>query len=607
MTTLVQVSNQQAHAVTVNDNFEAVSASALFGVKESLTTGLTFAYYGGIIGGFGAFTVIADGTVALTGSATNYIEATTAGVVSKNTSAFTAGQVPLYTAVTSASAITTLTDYRVQSASFFAGGLSLNTLTLTRQTVDPAAPAATKGIFYLKGATDAAIQAYFKRPDATVLQLANLNEAQTFAGAITLTSAAPQLILGVNITTLGSIKLFGNTSGDATIRPAAVAGTATVITLPATSVTLNAAGDLTGTTLAAGVVTSSLTSVGTITALQATAIGSVTPGTGAFTTLNATGNTILTGQVALGTVNVGNQFFRIAPTFTAADASGASLGVNLFDGTINVFAGANGIVISVGGVLVEASSGNHAMLAGMRIQPPSITPGAATVTNAATLWITGPPTVTVSGANYSVQVDSGITALGGNVRIGSTTAPTVALDVTGAVLISTTLGVNGGTLSTTATTFTGFAGATTLLTIGGTGATSVFAIPGTLEATGTTGALTVAGGVYIAKASILTGTVTLGGAIVGPATATVFNTVSTTVNAFGAATTLTLGAGTGTITLGAAGGTNAVTIPGTLTLTATATPTGAGTGAVGQIAWDTAYLYICTATNDWRRVALTDF
>ena len=51
----------------------------------------------------------------------------------------------------------------------------------------------------------------------------------------------------------------------------------------------------------------------------------------------------------------------------------------------------------------------------------------------------------------------------------------------------------------------------------------------------------------------------------------------------------------------------AVTIPGTLALTATATPTGTGTGAVGQIAWDTSYLYICTATNDWRRVALTDF
>ena len=47
--------------------------------------------------------------------------------------------------------------------------------------------------------------------------------------------------------------------------------------------------------------------------------------------------------------------------------------------------------------------------------------------------------------------------------------------------------------------FTAFAGATTLLTIGGTGASSVVAHPGTLEQTGTTGSATFAGGVYIAK------------------------------------------------------------------------------------------------------------
>ncbi len=43
------------------------------------------------------------------------------------------------------------------------------------------------------------------------------------------------LNLGVNTTTIGKIKLFGNTSGDVTILPNAVAGTATTFTLPATS------------------------------------------------------------------------------------------------------------------------------------------------------------------------------------------------------------------------------------------------------------------------------------------------------------------------------------------------------------------------------------
>lgn len=52
------------------------------------------------------------------------------------------------------------------------------------------------------------------------------------------TNGTAQLVLGVNTTTLGSVKMFGNTSGDATIQPAAVAGTATVLTLPITSGTL---------------------------------------------------------------------------------------------------------------------------------------------------------------------------------------------------------------------------------------------------------------------------------------------------------------------------------------------------------------------------------
>jgi hypothetical protein len=56
--------------------------------------------------------------------------------------------------------------------------------------------------------------------------------------SVVLTGAAPQVTLGANVTTLGSVKMFGNTSGDATVRPAAVAGTATVVTLPNASSTL---------------------------------------------------------------------------------------------------------------------------------------------------------------------------------------------------------------------------------------------------------------------------------------------------------------------------------------------------------------------------------
>lgn len=80
-------------------------------------------------------------------------------------------------------------------------------------------------------------------------------------------------------------------------------------------------------------------------------------------------------------------------------------------------------------------------------------------------------------------------------------------------------------ITTASTSFTALAGATTLLTIGGTGATSVFAIPGTLEQSATTGALTVAGGVYIAKKLNVAGVATLAtGAVLGtPASGTLTN------------------------------------------------------------------------------------
>ncbi len=52
------------------------------------------------------------------------------------------------------------------------------------------------------------------------------------------TDGTSQINLGVASTTLGKLKLFGNTSGDVTLRPSAVAGTATVLTLPASTDTL---------------------------------------------------------------------------------------------------------------------------------------------------------------------------------------------------------------------------------------------------------------------------------------------------------------------------------------------------------------------------------
>jgi hypothetical protein len=114
--------------VLVNAGFDILDAMAggngaiLFQRRNSTTTGLTWGYHGGTMLVDGVLTTINAGTVALTGSVTNYVETTRSGTVSKNTSAFTAGQIPLYEVVTSASAITSYTDRRVWNQPEFVQG-----------------------------------------------------------------------------------------------------------------------------------------------------------------------------------------------------------------------------------------------------------------------------------------------------------------------------------------------------------------------------------------------------------------------------------------------------------------------------------------------------
>ena len=75
----------------------------------------------------------------------------------------------------------------------------------------------------------------------------------------------------------------------------------------------------------------------------------------------------------------------------------------------------------------------------------------------------------------------------------------------------------------------------------------------------------------------------------------------------------TAAAGTGTtltdrLTISPAGAATfagAVTIAGTVIHTLSATPASASAaGTVGTMSWDANYIYICTATNTWKRVAI---
>ena len=102
--------NQTAKA---NALFDAVASVAIYALKAATTTGLTLGCHGGKISVNGVVTVIADGTLALTASVTNYIEAhPLTGVVSRNSSGYSPGYWRIGRAVTGASSITTWYDDR---------------------------------------------------------------------------------------------------------------------------------------------------------------------------------------------------------------------------------------------------------------------------------------------------------------------------------------------------------------------------------------------------------------------------------------------------------------------------------------------------------------
>lgn len=126
MPTLQQLSSSQASPeVPINENADALAPAAAFGRKATTTAGLTWGYYGGVILVDGVPTVIADGTVALTASTTNYISVSRAGVVSKSTTR-TVADCPLYSVVTGTASITSYVDERTPSAMVreMGGGIS---------------------------------------------------------------------------------------------------------------------------------------------------------------------------------------------------------------------------------------------------------------------------------------------------------------------------------------------------------------------------------------------------------------------------------------------------------------------------------------------------
>jgi hypothetical protein len=121
-----------AHAEAAVNDLRAVQSyvQGVTGLQVTDNGGLQIAYsLGRVSYGGGAPVSVAAGTVNLTNAATNYVECSSAGTVSANTSAFTAGALALATVVCSGGDISSVTDKRsaffiVKAANIDHGGLA---------------------------------------------------------------------------------------------------------------------------------------------------------------------------------------------------------------------------------------------------------------------------------------------------------------------------------------------------------------------------------------------------------------------------------------------------------------------------------------------------
>ena len=103
---------EAALAEVYTDVVDARALADIFANNPDTTTGLTWGYKAGTIRVDQTVTAVAASTISLTDTATNYIEVNSAGTVSRNTTAFTSGRVPLYTVVCAGGVQTVVTNKR---------------------------------------------------------------------------------------------------------------------------------------------------------------------------------------------------------------------------------------------------------------------------------------------------------------------------------------------------------------------------------------------------------------------------------------------------------------------------------------------------------------
>ncbi len=146
-----------------------ISISGAPGVKDfdqdtSATSNLNLALFGGNFRIDNVSTAIANSTVALTASQTNYVEVSASGF-SANTTGFTTGRYPLYTAVTGVSSITSVTDNRGDAV----GVTSVNVMGGATETTSAVDIALTSGSNRAQSVAMTVAGKIVSLPDATTI------------------------------------------------------------------------------------------------------------------------------------------------------------------------------------------------------------------------------------------------------------------------------------------------------------------------------------------------------------------------------------------------------------------------------------------------------
>jgi hypothetical protein len=248
------VQGQANPEVPVNEAFDVLEFMSVYGRDPDTTTGLTWGYLGGRWGGF----VVTAGTLALTGSATNYVVVARAtGVISRATTNTNWNDLTNYARVylltTGGTTVTAIEDHRAGTNGIFpSGGFESSAVDINGGTIDGTAIGASvpsTGAFTtltststttLNGTTIPASATLVKTSDklsvlasTTSAELAGVISDETGTGALvfsaspalTGTPTAPTAAADTNTTQLATTAhVFAERSNTATLTNKTITG-----------------------------------------------------------------------------------------------------------------------------------------------------------------------------------------------------------------------------------------------------------------------------------------------------------------------------------------------------------------------------------------------